>query len=195
VGIDGSGKTTLGKELARWLAAQGVPAEYSENPGGRVAIDRIARRLGRRDGIDLLGRYPFLAVETAVRWLAIARGLLLARWRGRVAVMDRYSYCQLVVMRARGDRGESLVRCLYSVFPRPDLVIFLRVPPETAKKRIDARGYDREPVDYLSALDRAYRTLPEFPTFREVDGDAPVDVVAARAHDVVAQTLGWVNAS
>lgn len=185
VGIDGVGKTTLAKDLARWLAARSVPAKYSENPGGRVAIDRIARRLGRANGIALLGRRGFLAVEVSVRWLAIARALLVSRLTRRIAVMDRYSVCQYVVMRARGDGGEWLVRALYAVFPEPDLVCFITVPPEVAKARIEARGYDSEELSYLYSLDSAYRTLPEFKKFEIVDADAPPEVVAARLRETV----------
>lgn len=183
VGIDGSGKTTLAKDVSQWLTAHGVPAHYSENPGGRLAIDRFAHRLGRADGRRLLGRRLFAAVEAVVRWLAIARGLLVSRVTGRLAVMDRYSYCQYVVMRARKDAGEGWVRRCYRVFPEPDATFFVSVPPRTAQQRIDARGYDREPLEYLSALDNAYRGLPEFGTFQVIDADAPLEVVKGRLRD------------
>lgn len=189
VGIDGSGKTTLAMDLTRWLDANGIPAEYSENPGGRLAIDRFARRLGRGDARRLLGRRLFAVVESCVRWLAIARGLLLARLKGRLAVMDRYSCCQVVVMRAREDPGMRWVRRFYGVFPDPDATFFMMVPPETAKHRIDARGYDSEPLSYLSALDYAYRTLPEFREFIIVDADAPLEVVQQRLRDAVRKVL------
>lgn len=185
VGIDGAGKTTQAKALARWLNDSGVPAEYFENPGGRVAIDRFARRLGRRNGVDLLGRHGFLAAEMATRWLAIARGLTITWFKGSTAVMDRYSYCEFVVIRARRDPGERLARAFYSVFPRPDLVCFMTVPPEVAQERIESRGYDTESLAYLRSLDTAYRSLPESRGFEVVDADAPPDVVAARLRKTV----------
>lgn len=189
VGIDGVGKTTLAKGLARSMTDEGVPAEYFLNPGGRVAIDRFARRLGRDNGIELLGRYGFLAVEIATRWLALARALLGTWFRGTTAVMDRYSFCEYVVIRARGDRGERLARACYALFPRPDVVCFITTPPEVAKQRVEARGYDSESLAYLYALDSAYRTLPEFKDFEVVDADAPPDVVAARLRKTVTDQL------
>lgn len=189
MGIDGSGKTTLAKDLTRWLDANGIPARYSENPGGRLKMDRMARRLGSRTARELVGRHVFSVLEAVVRWLAIARGLLLARVRGRMAVMDRYSYDQFVMVRAREERGERWVRRFYSVFPEPQATFFIQVRPETAKARIDARGYDTEPLPYLSALDRAYRTLPEFRRFFVVDADAPLDVVEQRMREAFGKAL------
>ncbi len=180
------GKTLLAKDLARWLTAQGGQAEYFQNPGGRVAIDRFARRLGWQGAIDMLGRNVFLAVESTVRWSRIARGLVVSWFRRRVAVMDRYSYCQYAIIRARGFRGERFARLCYSVFPKPDLVCFITTSPEVAKQRIDLRGYDTEDLEYLYALDSAYRSLPEFKEFEIVDADAPPEVVAARVRETVA---------
>ena len=185
VGIDGSGKTTLAKDVARWLTAHGVPSDYFLNPGGRVAIDRFARRLGRTDGRALLGRRLFAAVEAGTRWLAIAKALLLSRLTGRLAVMDRYSFCEYASLRARGEPGEGWVRRFYRLFPNPDATFFALVPPEVAHQRIAVRGYDWESVAYLSALDSAYRSLPEFAGFEMLDADAPLEEVKRRLRAAV----------
>src|SRR5687767_4020676 len=76
VGIDGSGKTTQAHQLAAVLAAQGLPATYRRNAGGRRWFGRLATALGRRDGEHLLGRKTMLLVESVLRWLAILRTLL-----------------------------------------------------------------------------------------------------------------------
>ena len=56
VGVDGSGKSTQARALARRLTAAGVPASYFENAGGRPLWNRLARAVGRRDGPALFGR-------------------------------------------------------------------------------------------------------------------------------------------
>jgi dTMP kinase len=193
VGIDGSGKTTVAKDVSQWLTAQGVPAEYFENPGGRVAIDRFARRLGRADGRALLGRRLFAAVEAGVRWLAIARGLTLSWLRGRVAVMDRYSFCEYAVLRARKEPGERWARRFYRVFPHPDATFFAEVTPAIAQQRIADRGYDWESVEYLSALDSAYRSLPEFGGFEMLDADPPLEEVKRRLRAAVGRAAAALN--
>ncbi|WP_232425212.1 dTMP kinase [Pseudofrankia inefficax] len=103
VGVDGAGKSTAARRLANELTASGTPARYFENAGGRPIIDALAHRLGRRDGRHLLGNRGYLGVEVTIRWLAITRAVTLSTLTRRVAVMDRYTYCQYAIMRARGD--------------------------------------------------------------------------------------------
>lgn len=180
VGVDGSGKTTQAKELVRRLTAQGAPARYFENGGGRPLWNRLAHALGRSDGVDLFGRTLHAALEATLRGVGMARTLAWSWLTGRTAVLDRWSYCQYVVMRARGDRGERLVRAAYRFVPRPTLVCFLSTSPERARQRVLARGIDTEELSYLRDLDAAYRTLPEFERFVVVDGDdGPAEVAAA----------------
>ena len=184
IGIDGAGKSTQARWLADWLAATGTPARYHRNAAGRVFFGRMARRFGRRDAEDLLGVRLFLVVETVLRWLVIARALLLARLAGTVAVMDRYTYCQYTSITVRGGRP-GWARVLFAVFPRPDLVCYLAVPPGTAQQRVEARGKDHEALDYLVACDRAYRGQPDAARFTVIDASADPSAVQAALRDAV----------
>lgn len=194
VGVDGSGKTTQARRLADWLAAAGVPARYALNAGGRRWLSRVARRLGRRDARHLLGRRGLLLVEAVLRWLAIARALLLARVGGQVAVMDRYSYCQYVSIRAQSGTADGLAqavaRLAYRLFPRPDLTILLDVDPAVAYQRIERRGTDHESMGFLAAAARAYRQLPESPDFVVVDADPDPDRVTRAVRAEVVRLFG-----
>ncbi|WP_238434980.1 MULTISPECIES: thymidylate kinase [unclassified Frankia] len=107
VGVDGSGKSTAARRLAQELTAAGTPARYFENGGGRPIIDALAHRLGCRDGRHLLGNRGYLGVEVTIRWIAITRAVTLSTLTRRVAVMDRYTYCQYAIMRARGDSSPT----------------------------------------------------------------------------------------
>ncbi|MDM4781542.1 MULTISPECIES: hypothetical protein [unclassified Micromonospora] len=70
IGVDGSGKTTQARALAARLRERGVPARYFENAGGRR--NRLARALGRADGVALFGRTVYPALEATVRAAAMA---------------------------------------------------------------------------------------------------------------------------
>nr|WP_256788158.1 AAA family ATPase [Frankia sp. AvcI1] len=195
LGVDGVGKTTQARRLARTLTAAGQPASYFENGGGRPLLDPLARRLGRRDGPDLLGRRVHVAVEATYRGLAITRALALSRLTGRIAVMDRYTYCQYAVMGLRGDGtgdddGARRVRAAYRRFPLPDLVVLFTAPATLAQQRVERRGRDHEDLDRLTAFAEAYRDLPEAAAFHELPASGTPDEVHAVLYPLVTEALG-----
>ncbi|MEU5787504.1 dTMP kinase [Micromonospora purpureochromogenes] len=190
IGIDGSGKTTQAHRLADALTAAGRPATYHRNAGGRRWLGRLANRLGRPDAQRLVGRNGVLAVESVLRWLAIAAALLSCLVTGRTAVMDRYSACQYASIRAHGgQRWERLARIGYRVFPPPQVTFLLTVDPAEAYRRIERRGDDHETMGWLTAADTAYRTLPEYPRFVVVDAGGPPEDVERR---IRAHLAAWL---
>ncbi|MGB2570202.1 thymidylate kinase [Micromonospora citrea] len=190
IGIDGSGKTTQAHRLADALTEAGRPATYHRNAGGRRWLGRLAQRLGRPDAQRLVGRNGVLAVESVLRWLAIAAALLSCLVTGRVAVMDRYAACQYASIRAHGgQRWERLARFGYRIFPRPQVTFLLTVDPAEAYRRIERRGTDHESMDWLAAADTAYRTLPEYAGFVVVDASGPPDEVSRR---ILAHLSEWL---
>lgn len=190
IGIDGSGKTTQAHVLADQLAADGLPAIYRRNAGGRRWFGRLATALGRRDGEELLGRRLMLFVESLLRWLSILRTLLRRSVTREIAVMDRYAVCQYASLRARGARpaAERRARLAYRLFPKPDVTFLLAVDPAVAYERIESRGYDHEEMAYLRAATAAYRSLPEYGDFVVIDANGTPDEVnvAIRAYLPVA---------
>ncbi|MGK5742422.1 dTMP kinase [Micromonospora sp. URMC 103] len=184
IGIDGSGKTTQAHQLADALTAAGRPATYHRNAGGRRWLSRVAHRLGRPDAQRLVGRDGLLALESVLRWLAIAAALLSCLVTGRTAVMDRYAACQYASIRAHGgQRWERLARVGYRVFPRPQVTFLLAVDPAEAYQRIERRGTDHETMGWLTAADTAYRALPEYPTFVLVDAGRSPEEVSRQIRD------------
>jgi dTMP kinase len=173
VGIDGSGKTTQAHLLAAALTERGLRARYRRNAGGRHWFGKLAEALGRRDGEDLLGRRGMLVVESALRWLALLRSVLLSRLTGEVTVMDRHVVCQYASLRthAHSAGAERRARWAYRLFPAPDVTFLLAVEPEVAYERIERRGYDHEELSYLRDATAAYRSLPESGTFVVIDGN------------------------
>ncbi|MBO4162891.1 MULTISPECIES: thymidylate kinase [Micromonospora] len=190
IGIDGSGKTTQAHRLAAALTSAGRPATYHRNASGRRWLGRVAHRFGRSDAQGLVGRDGMLAVESVLRWLAIAAALLSCLVTGRTAVMDRYSACQYASIRAHGgQRWERLARAGYRVFPAPQVTFLLTVDPVEAYRRIERRGEDHETMGWLTAADAAYRSLPEYPGFVVVDAGGGPDEVSRRIRAHLARWL------
>ena len=177
LGIDGSGKTTAAKQVARELRTAGFVARYFENAGGRPPLNFLARRLGYVDAVEWLGLSRFETVEMHLRHWAMRRTLRwLKRGAGRVAVCDRWTYCQYAVMGARSS-DPSRARRLYRHLPDPDVVWFLETDPRVAQLRVEARGKDTETIEHLRAYDAAYRSLAEFSSFERVDANGASESV------------------
>ena len=183
VGVDGCGKTTQAHRLTAWLTETGTPALYALNAGGRRWLGRFAERLGRPAAQQVLGIGGLLVVESVLRGLAIARSLLRARLHHQVAIMDRYTVCQYVSIRAHRVLGlkqgphEKLARWAYRVFPWPEMTFLLDVDPTEAYRRIEARGTDHESLEFLIAATQAYRELPEAADFMAIDANPGPDEV------------------
>ncbi len=188
IGIDGAGKSTQARLLTNALRAEGRRARAFENPGGRPVIDGLARRLGRADGGALLGRRGRVTVELVVRTAAMARAVAWARATGGVAVMDRYAICQLSTMRLRRDRWQSAARMWSRAFPDPEVLVWLRLAPAVAERRVALRGIDAESRQWLDAFDAAYAALVPAQA-RTVDAAGSTDAVARAIREFAEEAL------
>ncbi|MEU3036782.1 dTMP kinase [Streptomyces griseoaurantiacus] len=191
MGIDGAGKTTQTRLLARHLAADGIQAHHLTNEVGatvREALDGYARERGHPDHASLAGdtaAHLAWAVTKATGLLAAAN--LLEGRADAVLVADRYTYCHYATERLTGGGGEALLRALHRHIPEPDLAVFIDADPGTAARRTEERGHGVETVETLRAYRDAYREMPEFAGFTVIDGDAPPEVVHRAVVDLVAK--------
>ncbi|MFE4544373.1 thymidylate kinase [Arthrobacter sp. NPDC056727] len=179
-GIDGSGKTTAGRSLVAGARAAGSSALVLSNYAGRRRMSLLAARFG-------VGLPPRLAdaAETTLRvFNVLVSSFRASRFPGLV-VMDRHLHCQLALRGARGLRRGRLLPWLLGALPAPDLVLHLDVTPETAHRRILARGTDEESVADLTALRNAYRALPEYAQMVKIDAGGPPAEVLDRLVDAV----------
>lgn len=193
LGIDGSGKTTAARAVVEVLQAQGTEAVLYRNPGGRRTLNRWAsRRFGTAEA--LLGKRLLDTVETILRVFAVARSSVLARRRRGVVFFDRHLQCQLALRRVRGLPAGRVVPWLLRLLPEPDLIVFLSVDPGTAHARIVSRATDEETLDFLTALDAAYRALPGFVDYAIVDANGTTRGTAEQLHGLVKARLQPVPA-
>lgn len=163
-GIDGAGKSTAGRLLARRLTSAGYPAVLARNPCGRSTLAAWSRRLGLTVPAGLLD-----AVETGIRCANVLVSQLRAATFPGIVLMDRHLHCQLALKRVKGLDHGRLLPWLLRLLPRPDVVFCLEVPAETALARIMERATDTEDVDGLETFDRAYRELEDFDSFVRID--------------------------
>lgn len=170
LGIDGAGKTTAARSVLQALSERGLESALFRNPGGRRTLDRWASQHSHT-AESLLGTRLLDALETSFRVLAVMRSTLQARRRHGVVLSDRHLQCQLALRHVRGLPPGTLLPWLLQVLPRPDLVVYLSVDPGTARARIASRNTDDETLEFLTALDAAYRQLPSFGQYTLVDAN------------------------
>ncbi|WP_162907791.1 dTMP kinase [Allorhizocola rhizosphaerae] len=191
-GLDGAGKTTQAELTARWMRQRGasVTAVTSVGPSftKRVLSDAAAE-LGLPDYMDLLGADMTRLVGMMVRYRDWTQTLLPALAVDEFVVVDRYLACFFASVRALGTNNEQLLRTILRALPEPDLTILLRVSPETAVARLRKRATDDERLEYLTAMDQAYATLPDYGDFVTVDGDAESWQVQERIQAAVGDWL------
>ena len=183
-GIDGSGKSTAASALVSDARAEGQDALLLSNHAGRRSMSVLAARLGVQWPARLAD-----AIETTFRVVNVLVSHARASRFDGLVVMDRHLFCQLALRKVKGLPRGRLLPWLISALPAPDAVVQLDVEPELAHQRILARGTDAETLADLVALRDAYRSLPEYPEFEELDADCPpAEAVARLARIVGART-------
>jgi dTMP kinase len=140
-GGDRSGRSTQVGLLVHWLEERGLPVvktDWSASPHISKAIHK-AKAEGTLRPITFS---LFYAADFADR---VANVIIPALERGEVVVADRYMYTAFARDAARGANRDWLAT-LYRFAPEPDVVFYLRVPPDVTATR--------EPSVPIKAMDK-----------------------------------------
>jgi dTMP kinase len=181
-GIDGSGKTTQAKLLAK---AIGDDVVLVREPGGTETGERI-RELLKDPALELDPLAELLLFCTA-RAELVSRVIRPTRERNGDVVCDRFSDSSVAyqgVARGLGAERVEEICDLATGGVWPDVTILLRIEPEAAAARIGRRKADRfegEGIELQRLVSEGYdevaRRHPE--RVRVVDADGDRDAVHA----------------
>jgi dTMP kinase len=148
-GIDGSGKRTQLELLARVLAARGIPYERLSFPRYEGFFGKlVARYLNGEFGILEAVDAHFSALLYAGDRLEAKPAIEAALAAGKTLLADRYIASNLGHQGARVPRElrDEFLRWIttleYDVYalPTEDIVIYLRVPADTAHRQVAEKG-------------------------------------------------------
>lgn len=203
-GLDGSGKTTQLRKLARWLESEGRQVTMTRQPGGTHVGDRIRSLLldSRTEGLDPRAE---LGLMFADRAQSIAEIIRPALERGDVVLCDRYTDSTEAYQGGGRQLGSEVVLQLHAAMCGglwPDLTILLlpdfgrsldRARKRNAKQNgPDENRFERETEEFYRRVYDKYREIAAREQARVVviEGDAGIDevheqIVEAVRHRVI----------
>lgn len=190
-GVEGSGKTTQMRRLARWLTRQGYRVEQTSEPDG-TPLGVAIRRLFERRPQPLAELFLFLAA----RHQHVATRIAPALARGRVVLCDRYTDATVAYQgHARGLDLEMIrelnVRATGGVLP--DLTLLFDLEPAAGFRRIGRRrdAFERQALAFHRRVRQGYLEIQraEPKRVRRIDAKAPPAVVAAEVQAIVGEYL------
>jgi dTMP kinase len=191
-GVEGSGKSTQMRRLARWLRRQGYPIEQTREPDG-TPLGQGVRRLFERGPDPLTEMFLFLAarrqhvVERIQPWLRARR----------VVLSDRYTDATIAYQGYGRGLDPELIRELNlraTGGVLPDLTLLFDLDPAVGFHRIGGRKLDhfeRQALAFHRRVRRGYLEIQraEPKRVRIVDAARPASVVAADVQTIVAEAL------
>lgn len=191
-GLDGSGKSTQARLVAKWLGARGYRVFFTEWNSSELISDTIRR--GKKKGLLTPTTFSLLhATDFADRF---ERHILPPLRAGYLVICDRYAYTAFVRDAARGC-DPLWVRNMYSFAPSPDKTFYFRVPVAVSLGRKMA---SRQKISYYEAgmdlglssdltesyqrfqsrLKREYEACVGRDGFTVIDAARPVETVHAQ---------------
>jgi dTMP kinase len=183
-GIDGAGKSTLGRRLAAHAQARGLTTVVSREPtdGPHGTALRQSAKTGRLSLAEELDLFLQDRAEHAATLIQPALA------RGELVILDRYYFSSAAYQGARGADPAEIILRNEAFAPRPDLVLLLDIDPLGGTGRILRRGDrpdDFEAVTYLAKVRDIFLALPQ-PFIRKINAARSADEVfgdAARLLD------------
>lgn len=181
-GIDGCGKTTHARLLVENLQKHGYDVLYTTEPtSGKIG--------------SFIRRY---LLECQERSSSVIEALLFAADRvehaestirpaikqGKIVVSDRYVYSSMAYQGAAG-LDLNWIRMLNRWIVKPDLALFIDVPPEIALKRIRREKSVMETLDNQRKVRKVYLKFVEEGSLVRVDGNRSLTEVAAEILNIV----------
>ena len=182
-GIDGSGKSSVGRYLVDEFQGLVFTKEPSDSEAGK-----LAQKAANRDHSPYLDLFLYLAdrvehTEQIKRWMDEGKDVLCDRYWGSTAAYQA----------AAEHIDLSYIEYIQETFiHEPDLTVLFDVEPEVSIERIESRDikskYER--VDYLKKVRENYLTLAERHDWVIVDASESLNHVKKNVYLLVKKEIG-----
>ena len=197
-GIDGSGKSTQTKRLAKRLQQDGHEVVLTREPGGSVGAEEI-RALVLQGDPERWSAETEILLFTAARRDHLECVILPALSAGKIVICDRFADSTRMYQGiSRGNLREIVDRLHDLMIPHdPDITLLIDMDPEIGLSRAKARSTKEERFeDFGLQLQQIMRegflTLAEeySDRFRVIDGHGDADQIA---EEIYAQIIGLIR--
>jgi dTMP kinase len=191
-GIDGAGKSTQSRLLARKLQAHGYGVvEEHEPTGGEHGA--LLRRLVSEGGKRLPVQQEF-ELFLRDRHDNQCRTVLPALRRGEVVILDRYYISSMAYQGARGLDPAMIRRENEKIALRPDVVVIFELSPDAGRERRAGRAVASNDFEHPEEQQRVAEILGElterdFPGLVRISADGTPEAVADRLWSALEQAV------
>ncbi|EDP95981.1 dTMP kinase [Kordia algicida OT-1] len=196
-GIDGSGKSTQAKNIAKRLEAEGHKVYLTFEPTDMRIGKMIRSILGGQEKADEKVIAALFVADRLDHILHETNGILKKLAEGYTVITDRYYFSSYAYHGAHMDMDWVIQsNKMAADILKPTVNIFVDVSPEVAMKRINA---NRETVEIYETLDnlkavqsqylQAFKKLQHEENIVKVNGDETPENVTEALWNIIQQEL------
>lgn len=186
-GGEGSGKTSLIKEVSKWLVENGKPTLTTREPGGSFIAEQIRKVLLDNNNLDMSPKTEAL-LFAASRVQHLEEIILPALKENKIVLCDRYIDSSLAYQGyARGLGLEAILMANNFVLEyMPNYTIYIDVDPEIGLSRAHQRGasnrLDNEALTFHKRVREGYLKVSEMykERFIIIDGNCDMKTLIER---------------
>ena len=199
-GTEGSGKTTVAKELAKLLTTNGYEVVHTREPGGTPISESIRNVILDKNNTSMDGRTEAL-LYAASRRQHLVEKIWPALKEGKIVLCDRFLDSSLAYQGyARGLGYDEVlnINLFATENTYPDLTLFFVIEPEAGLQRI-AKNKNREvnrlALEKLPFHQKVYDAFIElskkFPErYVTIDASQSLENVIKDAYNAILERLG-----
>lgn len=196
-GIDGSGKSTQAKNIAKRLEAEGHKVYLTFEPTDMRIGKMIRSILGGKEKADEKVIAALFAADRLDHLLHETQGILKKLEAGYTVITDRYYFSSYAYHGAHVDMDWVIAsNKMAASILKPTVNIFVDVSPEVAMERITANRDSveiYETIDNLKAVQaqylRAFEKLQHEEHIVKVNGDATPEKVTEALWEVIQKEM------
>ena len=199
-GTEGSGKTTVAKELAKLLTSNGYEVVHTREPGGTPISESIRNVILDKNNTSMDGRTEAL-LYAASRRQHLVEKIWPALKEGKIVLCDRFLDSSLAYQGyARGLGYDEVlnINLFATENTYPDLTVFFVIEPEAGLQRIaknknrEVNRLDLEKLPFHQKVYDAFIELSKkFPErYVTIDASQSLEDVIKDAYNAIQERLG-----